>query len=188
MKEWNILLFSLSGFFTGFLINRFTQKRTGSQPPVLFLPFLCLLFAFLCRFHPWTDNIFILSLLMAATVDHFSGEIPDRCSLMILLSSLSHCFSVKGMMAMSWMIPLAQLNLLGWGDVKLMMAAGSYLGPFSIFSAMILACWSALPYCLCRKKRRKHIPMAPWLAAGCIVSLFCDDLLFSLFILHRIPF
>ena len=182
----NILLFSLGGFFTGFYLNRWTEKRTGGHSPVLFLPVLC---SFFCiSSHTVTDSLFCIAMVVAAVTDHYSTEIPDRCSLVILICSLVHGFSMEGLLSMSWMVPVALAGYLGWGDVKLMLSAGAYLGTGSIVAALMISFWSATLAELIKKNRRKQIPLGPWLATGCLISLYCGDFLFSLFIGQRIPF
>ena len=156
-------------------MNRWTEKRTGGHPPVLFLPVLSGCLFALC--FDISQILFCSALVLAAVIDHYSTEIPDRCSLVILLAAMIHGFSMEGMLAMVWMIPVACVGSLGWGDVKLMLSAGAYLGFFPVWMAVSLSFWTATAVELAKKNRRKQIPLAPWLAAGCLISLFCGNYL-----------
>ena len=181
MNELNFLLCFPGGFFMGYLISCTTEKRTGGHPPVLFVSLLCTGCFLLCHRRPVTDLVYCHCLILAGIIDHYSMEIPDRCSLIILLCALCHQPSVAGGLAMSWLIPVALMDWIGWGDVKMMICSGFYLGPGKVFSALILAFWSACGFELCKKNHRRQIPLAPWLASGCLISLFCGDFTFFLF-------
>jgi leader peptidase (prepilin peptidase)/N-methyltransferase len=73
---------------------------------------------------------------------------------------------------------------LGFGDVKLMGAAGVYLGWERTLLAIFLACVAGLLLALPvqRLKGSREIPFGPWLALGCLLALFIGDRILAWYI------
>ncbi len=108
-------------------------------------------------------------LFIASLSDIRSSQIPDTCSLLIVLSGLCS----TGVKSAGWAcITLilfsffAMREMLGWGDVKLIAAVSLHLGA-DIFRSLIIACILCLGYAVWKKESLPaEIPFAPFLCIG----------------------
>jgi len=72
--------------------------------------------------------------------------------------------------------PLVALGYVGSGDMKLMAAAGAFLGPLGIIRGLlagsILGGFWAVGWLMAKKDRKSTLPYAPPLAAGTLIAFF----------------
>jgi len=140
---------------------------------------------------------FFSFLIVVSFIDLEHQIIPDGLVVGILLLGAGNAFYQTIVMNESWTVyvigllaaslPLYLLGLLfpeslGGGDVKLMAAAGLFLGWKLILLALLLGDLLALFYVLILIVQRKFdrtapIPFGPFLSAGMISSLMLGDLL-----------
>lgn len=131
---------------------------------------------------------FCLTLLFIAALDQKSKIIPDKLNFFLLLLAAPYiCFCsdlplfshLTGAFIVS--LPLFLLALLfggfGGGDIKLIAAAGLFLGWQSILQASMLAflssgIYSALLLFLKKATSKTEIPFGPFLCLGIFLSLF----------------
>ena len=131
-----------------------------------------------------------------AMIDWDTMEIPDRLSVFILmlgvaalaLNPASIPSRVLGALIISvplWI--LSRFNLMGGGDVKIMCAAGFYLGAPLIMTAFVLSSFvgalAALYLMIHKKKDRKsEIPFGPFLAIGLTLSVYWGNTLIQAYL------
>ena len=66
--------------------------------------------------------------------------------------------------ALLWAMHRYKRDALGYGDVKLLAAAGLWLGVNGLSLAVVYACAAGIAYGLARKER--YVPFAPFMFAG----------------------
>ncbi len=168
----------------------FTEALTG----IIFL--LCF-HVFGAGFQSILACLFSSALITAAWIDVDFTYIPDGIPLLVLLIGLAALIPVPvdGIPALfSWrsfgdrtaatviigsallIISVISGGGVGGGDIKLMAAAGFYLGPgkgiLAVFAGYVLAAFWAAPALLRgRLHRGTPIPMAPFFAASLILAL-----------------
>lgn len=138
--------------------------------------------------------LFLTFLYQAALIDSQLMIIPDQYVFAIALLGLFQLGFIRENQAVYYYgafvvsLPLfllaAATKGIGYGDVKLMAAAGLYLGAPKILTAMMLASFTgsiAAFYEILVKKRNRRsiIPLAPWLALGITLALFWGDAFLS---------
>lgn len=134
-------------------------------------------------------------LLTAALIDHDTQEIPNGCSVALLLCGVAAIWlqpqiglvaRLIGVFVVS--VPLLLLSLwkpgaFGGGDIKLVGAAGLLLGYahtlFGFFVAILLGGGYAVYLLACKKTQKgAHMAFGPYLSAGILVALlFGADIL-----------
>ncbi len=118
--------------------------------------------------------LFFPFLYLAAMTDLRCGEIPDLCSigLVVLSSPWGMDLRIYAFTAL-FCVVLSSLGILGWGDTKIILAWSiSYSRHFHT----ALACASLLALCISsgKMKKKQEIRFAPYLSAGFLfVMLFC---------------
>ncbi len=118
--------------------------------------------------------LFFPFLYLAAVTDLRCGEIPDLCSIgLLVLSSPQDIHLQVYVLTVILCVILSSLGFMGWGDTKMILAWSiSYSGYF--FTAFACACFLALCNSAGRLKKRQEIRFAPYLTAGFLfVMLFC---------------
>jgi leader peptidase (prepilin peptidase)/N-methyltransferase len=145
---------------------------------------------------------FFAILIVVSFIDLDHQIIPDGLAVCILILGVFNFFYGTFVFGESWTVyvfgifaaslPLYLLGLLfpdslGGGDVKLMAAAGLFLGWKLILLALLLGDFIALIYVLAlfvqRKFRRETpIPFGPFLSVGMICSLLFGDQLIGLYL------
>ncbi len=107
--------------------------------------------------------------LFSAVSDLRTGEIPDLCSVLILVHAVYCRIFDPGCLLILFVTTLLSINrLLGFGDAKLL-TAWSVIYGLSTCKAVSIASFAALPFALSNRKTRQ-IVFAPFL---CIGFLFC---------------
>lgn len=140
--------------------------------------------------------LFLSILVVMAMIDWDTMEIPDRLSVFILmLGAAALAFNpasipsrILGALIISvplWI--LSRFNLMGGGDVKIMCAAGFYLGTPLIMTAFVLSSFvgalAALYLMIHKKKDRKsEIPFGPFLAIGLTLSVYWGNTLIQAYL------
>ncbi len=118
--------------------------------------------------------LFFPFLYLAAATDLRCGEIPDLCSIgLVVLSSPKDIHLQVYIFTVILCVILSSLGFMGWGDTKMILAWSiSYSRYF--FTALACACLFALCNSAGRLKKRQEIRFAPYLTAGFLfVMLFC---------------
>ncbi|MBR2669072.1 MAG: hypothetical protein IKE36_04660 [Solobacterium sp.] len=118
--------------------------------------------------------LFFPFLYLAAVTDLRCGEIPDLCSIgLLVLSSPKGLHMQIYILTVILCVILSFLGLMGWGDTKIILAWSiSYSRYF--FIALACACLLALCNSAGKLKKRQEIRFAPYLTAGFLfVMLFC---------------
>ena len=81
---------------------------------------------------------------------------------------------------------LSRLNAMGGGDVKIMCAAGFYLGAPLVLTAFVLSSFigaiAALYLMICKKDRKSEIPFGPFLAIGLTLSVLWGNALIQAYL------
>lgn len=141
-------------------------------------------------------------LLVVALIDFRHQIIPDGLVLFLLLLGggnalygilvLQQPWSLWAIGFFAASLPLYGMGLLypegmGGGDIKLMAAAGLFLGWKNILLALFLGALYALPYAavlLLRGNSARHtsIPFGPFLSLGILTALFAGDLIIALYL------
>lgn len=176
--------------------RRLTACRIGLWVSVLFLTgFLALYYRtdlmLICRTMllcailwvcAWSDlaehlipnKVLLLGLLGLAAVLSLDMLLHMELALYILLSTvLAALFmGVAGVLCR-----LVTPGAMGWGDVKLIILMGAYLGQESIWSAIfcsLLCCFAVSVFLLVTRRadRKTEIPFAPFLLAGTMLAAF----------------
>ena len=107
--------------------------------------------------------------LFSAAADLHTGEIPDLCSVLILIYAvICRTFDTGCLIILFVTTVLSISKWLGWGDAKLL-TAWSVLFGLNTWKAVSIASFAALPFALSNRKTRQ-IVFAPFL---CIGFLFC---------------
>ena len=76
---------------------------------------------------------------------------------------------------------MAGRDVMGWGDVKYLMAAGALLGIYGAFFSLLAGSFAGAVFgvgmALRRKRRlrRTAIPFGPFLAGGSLIWIFCGE-------------
>lgn len=169
---------------------------------LLFLSFSLFAFNFY-RHSPLTTVLLILLffvLYIASWMDLALGIIPDSCHVALMLLGAVSAFrsnvlqihfndQLLGFLIVS--VPMLLIHLLlygfGFGDVKLMAAAGFLLGWKLILIAFGLACILCSVIYLPRLLRRRiprdsRIPFAPYLSFGILISFIFGNHISMLFL------
>ena len=147
-------------------------------------------------FYGPTPEAILHFLVVMAMIDWDTMEIPDRLSVFILmlgvaalaLNPASIPIRVLGALIISvplWI--LSRFNLMGGGDVKIMCAAGFYLGAPLVMTAFVLSSFvgalAALYLMIHKKKDRKsEIPFGPFLAVGLTLSVYWGNTLIQAYL------
>lgn len=82
---------------------------------------------------------------------------------------------------------VARQDVLGWGDVKFMMATGALLGLWGAFFTLLAGALGGMVYGIAlgmkrrRKLRRVAIPFGPFLAGGALLWIFCGERVLRLY-------
>lgn len=126
---------------------------------------------------------FLVLLLLTAAIDIRTRMLPDRLHVLIALTALI-AFKPGNLMGIFTALPFLCAAMvcggMGGGDIKLMAACGLVLGfchgiLAQIIGLSLLLIYYAVYY-LVQRSRGKQIqpsfPLAPFLAAGCIISYF----------------
>lgn len=124
---------------------------------------------------------FLVLLLWTAVIDIKTRTIPDRLSVLIALTALFSFerWNLTGVLAaIPFLCAALTCGGMGGGDVKLMAACGLVLGfSYGMMAQMIglsLILFYYAVYYLVRRGRggmvQTSFPLAPFLAAGCIIS------------------
>ena len=140
--------------------------------------------------------LFLSILIVMAMIDMDTMEIPDRLSVFILILAVialaldpsSIPTRILGALIISvpfWI--LSRCNAMGGGDVKIMCAAGFYLGTPLVLTAFVLSSFigtiAALYLMICKKKNRKsEIPFGPFLAIGLTLSVLWGNTLIQAYL------
>ncbi|MCI8560513.1 MAG: prepilin peptidase [Dorea sp.] len=141
--------------------------------------------------------LFLFVLILVSYQDRKSMEIKDGCHIMILLLAVMEIFDEPEMGILSRLLgalcisaPMLVLALLvtgafGGGDIKLMAAAGLFLGWKSTIIAAVIAVFAAGVYAaflIIRKKagKRSSFALGPFLCAGLAVSALWGEELWQL--------
>lgn len=151
----------------GILSVRYPAYRSGAENDVSAGVFFVLV-SFLLGCH--VKHSFLIPVcLFAAVSDIRTGEIPDLCSILIIIYAC-HCRSFDpGCLIILFVTTLLSINkLLGYGDAKLL-TAWSFLYGLSTWKAVSIASFTALPFAMTNRKTRQ-IVFAPFL---CVGFLFC---------------
>ena len=76
---------------------------------------------------------------------------------------------------------IAGRDVMGWGDVKYLMAAGALLGIYGAFFSLLVGSFAGAAYGVAvalhrkRRLRRTAIPFGPFLAGGSLIWIFCGE-------------
>ncbi len=143
---------------------------------------------------------FVSVLVVVTLIDWDTREIPDRMHIIIaalaifiiLLNPSGWYWHLIGAAVVS--LPMLLIAIFtggfGGGDIKLMAAAGLYLGMAHVLVAFFVGAIAAVVYAMvmmARKKldRKSMIAFGPFLSVGCVVALLAGtqvmDAYFSLF-------
>lgn len=143
---------------------------------------------------------FILCLLVIAYIDIRTMRIPNQC--LWLLSMIGLCFLIPPF-ACTWsqriygmfiasglmlLVNLLQRDSFGYGDIKLMMICGFYLGAECTITAMLLAIISGGIYALClliiqKVKLQTRIAFAPFLCMAQIIAFFIGNDIINMYLM-----
>lgn len=173
------------------IMNKLHKVRLHKRWTAILIPII----AALAIYRTGSDGIlqgmlyflFLLTLLLIAETDYYTYKIPDILNLLLFINGLifSIFFSNGDMirrLAGTLIIPLLFLVMdlikpgsIGGGDIKLMAAAGVFIGPVAIIYAAIigslLAGFIMTGLLLSRRAgRTARMPMAPYYAIGIVVT------------------
>lgn len=162
----------------------------------------CIFIMLSCSLSAWISDIyytqlwqsaavfcFCICLLMIAAVDMHTMLIPNQCLYLLSIVGLPFLFTP---LACSWMqrfygsfavsglmmlVNLFQRDSFGYGDIKLMMICGFYLGLDCVLFAMLTAilsggCYSFLMLMTKKIEPKAHIAFAPFLCTSLIIAHF----------------
>lgn len=124
--------------------------------------------------------VFTLSLLAIGWHDVKTKQIENGSLLPIFVAGLVGFAPEQALLGLfSVSLPMLTVAIvthgaIGGGDIKLMAACGFFLGPTHTIAAALIGFSLAGVFALARllwKKEKAPIPLAPFLAAGCIVGL-----------------
>lgn len=123
------------------------------------------------------DILLCHMLILAGAADIATREIPDRFHLLIVLTGLIGFRPVSALsgfllVPLPFLIAALKTGKIGGGDVKLMAASGFALGVFDGFRMMFWGLLTALLWHLIVDGEKDSLPLVPFLAFGCFVSLF----------------
>ena len=122
-------------------------------------------------------SIFTFLLILAATCDAKTHEVPNFIPILILLDGLIFIQPVPaaiGFFAVS--LPLLLIAILtgggvGGGDIKLMAASGFFLGPEGVVIGTIIGMvFFLIVYLIFYGKKKKMYAMAPYFGIGCFFA------------------
>lgn len=128
-------------------------------------------------------------LIVISFIDFDTKEIPNGSVLIILICGMINIWLDPGLTWINGLIGFFAASLpmflialisgggMGGGDIKLMAAAGLFLGWSNILTAFFIAClvagFTGLVLILTKKKGRKDkIPFGPFLAFGILLTMF----------------
>ena len=119
----------------------------------------------------------IICALVIAVKDIKKRIIPDLllwplllCGIFIFGGDTDHVTAAILGYILGFILMMAAKNALGFGDVKLLMVAGLFLGVNGLSFATVVACVIGIIWGLIRKK--KFVPFAPFLVIGTGVYYF----------------
>ncbi len=126
-------------------------------------------------------------LVHAALEDVETHKIHDSATLCVLLLGVLYCFisektvlhwglGLLGNTAVMGLLYLLSRKAIGFGDVKLTISLGAFMGPWASFYLLFHASWlgalAALMGLASRKMRTgQEIPFVPFLAAGYLLAI-----------------
>ena len=157
--------------------------RIGRTEPIIMLRYEMLaIFGYLAAVQDLKakkiPNSLILAMLAAWAMISMPQLFVDTSTAIMLLADSALGFAIGGGLFLT--VYLISRKGLGGGDVKFMAAAGLYLGLAGILPAMLTGTISAalagLTLVLLKKIGRKDsIPLAPFLYAGTLITVFLLD-------------
>lgn len=140
----------------------------------------------------------LIALLVAATVqDLWRREVSDAFPILIALSGISAI--AMGYWPLSWVASLLgvcvglamtavffHFEMLGGGDVKLIMALGIWFGPIALLWVLLLiALFGGVLACVAALRRQKDLAYVPAITAGVTLHVGFPNLLFTVLDLSR---
>jgi leader peptidase (prepilin peptidase) / N-methyltransferase len=178
------------------------QKISIRYPLVELLNAVLYLLLFFCfRLTPafFLYSAFMSALIVSSAIDMNTTMIPDRMHVVIIVIGILACFfspdviwyeRIIGFFAASvplFIAMLASRGGMGFGDVKLMAAAGLMLGwkliLFSLFTASVVGAIFGIALILTKGKTMKTaITFGPFLAFGCFFALLFGNTLISAYL------
>ncbi len=172
-----------------------------------------LLFAVISLVYPVLTVSFFLAaavtviLLCITVIDGYTQTIPDSLVVALVVAAVGFVWAINGLEAglLSALLagiigavaggaPLLGIDIIcrallkkdafGYGDVKLMAAAGLFLGAKMAFLALFIAVvtgglWAAFLVLRRKKKAGNYISFGPFLTTGIFVSMLCGQVLIS---------
>ncbi len=176
------------------------EKLSRRNPVVELLcavAFLCVYVVFGAVWYVIPALIFIYVLMLIACIDLDIMEIPNGLVLIILvLGVIMFIMSFFGYGNLKWydyLIGAAAISVpffiialitggVGGGDIKLLFAAGLFLGwrftvIGTVMGALIASLWSVVMLVRNGKGAKSRLPLGPALAIGLIITLLCGDYL-----------
>lgn len=123
--------------------------------------------------------VFTMTLIYAGYYDYKTRIILDRVHVIIIASALLANFDLLQSIVGFFLLPIPFIiavlfkeDSVGGGDIKLTAAIGFFLGLMKGTMVLIIGQSLAILITVIFKKNRKNtIPMAPYLAIGCFISL-----------------
>jgi leader peptidase (prepilin peptidase)/N-methyltransferase len=199
------LIVLVAGFLTGLLFNRLILKYTNQIPPSLAIitAGVAVLYSYITGVFGKTGQVNIEKIpyiLLAAAmvpviiIDIKQKIIPNEITLPLLILGLlsalipgkpSFFYALSGTVIGGGILYVIGVfgriifkkEGMGGGDIKLMAAAGAFIGPFAIIWVLFLGSLIALVIivvqaALGKKVLGKEIPFGPYLALGLFSTLF----------------
>ena len=127
---------------------------------------------------PIVMTILMSTLVYAAYTDAYSGLIPDRCHVLIVLAYLLSGPADLRLQGLYVVIVFVVLYLiakfskgLGYGDVKLIASISLWLSAYELIWMICIASTSALLITCLTKIKKDKIRFAPYLSVACFVVL-----------------
>lgn len=139
------------------------------------------------------ELIFVALLLILAGIDWYTFRLPDIFTIPLIIIGIGASFffpegpsgwesigTVIVAGGIFWLINLLYPDGMGFGDVKLIMGIGAFLGGFKVFLAIFVASLSGslvgLTLLSLKKTTFKQaIPFGPYLVLGALVSFLAGD-------------
>lgn len=115
-------------------------------------------------------------LIVAGAIDLATYEIPDCLHLFIAMAGLINFQPLPAFLGfllvpLPFLIAALKTEKIGGGDVKLMAASGFALGVTGGIWMMIWGLTAALLWNHVYRRGQKSLPLAPFLAFGCVIAL-----------------
>lgn len=187
---------------------RYCKAPISSRYPIVELLTAVLFVLLYIKFDISVDTIFYLAfisiLIMVAFIDIDHRIIPDRFIVIGLVLDILylavHSFAswqnavIGGIIGGGsiFLIDVASRIIfkkegMGFGDVKLMLMAGAFLGISRTIIALLAAVWIGAIFGVVLLRMRKsnddhYMPFGPFLASGCIIAIFLGDFLAAWYI------